>query len=45
MEKKIITQEITNWLRNDDIKNRLDNKNIIGIAFHHLVRCVMYPIV
>jgi hypothetical protein len=42
MEKEIIAREITNWLDQDSIRNRLnDSKNITNIAFHHMVR--WYP--
>jgi hypothetical protein len=42
MEKEIIAREITNWLNQESVRNRLNGgKNIVNIAFHHMVR--WYP--
>ena len=42
MEKEFIAQEITNWLNQESIRNKLNtSKNILNITFHHLVR--WYP--
>jgi hypothetical protein len=42
MSKTFIENQILLWLRNNEIRENLESKrNIINIAFHHLIR--WYP--